>query len=350
MSSSLTYKCPGCGGYLEFKPDQQRFVCPYCGLAIDEQEMKELAEAKAQAAASGEDEAREQAAAHLRSYHCQACGAEIVTDDTTAATRCYYCHNPVVLGDRLDGAFLPDAVLPFQFDREQALAKFKDYLKRRRFVDHRFFSDDQLDCFNGVYYPYWLGDIEAESVFDGEGVRTNTTVNSRETVITKRYYRVHREGRLFFRSMIRKALNKVDRQLSDGIHPYQLEEMKPFSMSYLSGFLAEKRDIEQSVVRDDILAEAKGYAPELIRRGSKFDSLNGQTTFQPEEPRMRYVLLPAWVLTYKHGEKLYYYMMNGQNGRVCGKLPIDSGKLASWAAGAFAVVTGLMLAGGAMLW
>lgn len=41
-------------------------------------------------------------------YTCPSCGAQIVTDATTAATFCYYCHNPVVLGGRLEGKFLPD--------------------------------------------------------------------------------------------------------------------------------------------------------------------------------------------------------------------------------------------------
>ena len=47
-------------------------------------------------------------------YTCPSCGAEIVTDATTAATFCYYCHNPVILGGRLDGAYLPDKIIPFE--------------------------------------------------------------------------------------------------------------------------------------------------------------------------------------------------------------------------------------------
>ena len=43
-------------------------------------------------------------------YTCPSCGAEIVTDSTTAATFCYYCHNPVVLSGRVSGEFLPDLV------------------------------------------------------------------------------------------------------------------------------------------------------------------------------------------------------------------------------------------------
>ena len=36
-------------------------------------------------------------------YICPSCGAEVVTDATTAATFCYYCHNPVVLSGKLSG-------------------------------------------------------------------------------------------------------------------------------------------------------------------------------------------------------------------------------------------------------
>lgn len=39
--------------------------------------------------------------------------------------------------------------------------------------------------------------------------------------------------------MIRKALTKADGKLSDGIHPYQMEDVKPYESGYLSGFLAE---------------------------------------------------------------------------------------------------------------
>ena len=36
-------------------------------------------------------------------FFAACCGAEVVTDATTAATFCYYCHNPVVLSGKLSG-------------------------------------------------------------------------------------------------------------------------------------------------------------------------------------------------------------------------------------------------------
>lgn len=43
-------------------------------------------------------------------------------------------------------------------------------------------------------------------------------------------------------------------------------------------------------------------------------------------------------------------MMNAQTGTVCGKLPIRWGKLIGVAALAGAIVSGLLCAGGALLW
>ena len=39
----------------------------------------------------------------LNSYSCPTCGAELVCDETTAATTCPYCGNPTVLGGKLSG-------------------------------------------------------------------------------------------------------------------------------------------------------------------------------------------------------------------------------------------------------
>lgn len=352
MSSVVTFKCPSCGAYLEFEPGTQQFSCPYCLQSFTEQELHKLL--KERGASSEPDAAQPQveAGSHLRSYHCQTCGAEIVTSDTTAASRCYYCHSPVVLSDRLTGEFSPDGVLPFKISREEALKRFESFLGKKKFVDRRFFSRDQIEDFSGVYYPFWLGDVTAQANFDGEGTRVSVLSGPREVVTTTRYFRVQRSGQVQFRDMVRKALTTCDRQLSDGIHPYNTEEIKPFDMSYLSGFLAEKRDIAQEGVEKELTEEAKGYIPEMMKEGGKFDTLSGRTDITDMKTKMRYVLLPAWVLTYRSEKpgKVYYYLMNGQTGAVCGKLPIDWKKLGLTAGLIGAAIAGVLCAGGAMLW
>ena len=111
----ITYKCPNCGGDLTFDPASGKYKCEYC-LSSFTQEEAERANPKAAEALNGEDDAagaQEASDAQKESsteetkgeteqgeavvYTCPNCGAEIVTDATTAATYCFYCHNPVVL-------------------------------------------------------------------------------------------------------------------------------------------------------------------------------------------------------------------------------------------------------------
>ena len=150
MSNTQTIKCPSCGSYLVFDPESQRLTCPFCGAAFTQQQL----EARIDAQKAAND------TAHTREYHCSSCGAELVTDDTTAATFCYYCHNPVTLVDRVSEEFHPDGVIPFAISKENAMKRFQSFLAKKKFVRRDFFSAEALEKFSGVYYPYWVGDIE----------------------------------------------------------------------------------------------------------------------------------------------------------------------------------------------
>lgn len=351
MSQVVTFKCPHCGGYLEFDPAKQQYKCLYCGTMLTDQDLQGVGAESSTAQSSPDGSARPQQP--LKSYHCQMCGAEIVTDATTAATRCYYCHSPVVLTDRLADDLQPDGVIPFQLDKKGAEEAFRRYIGKKRFIDRGFFSKAQMEDFSGVYYPYWTTDIQGRGVYHGKGTRVSTIASSNYITTTTRVFSVDREGKLTFRHLIRKALNKADGQLSDGIHPYRLDSVADYNPGYLSGFLAEMRDVPRKDAESSMVSEANGYVDNLFERSRKdFATLSGSATFQADQVKTRYLLLPAWVLTYKHrGDgAAYYYMMNGQTGQVCGKLPISWGKLLGTAIAAGGAVFALLCAGGAFLW
>ena len=50
---------------------------------------------------------------------------------------------------------------------------------------------------------------------------------------------------------------------------------------------------------------------------------------QLRDEKWEYALLPVWTLTYHDQAKneMYYFTVNGQTGKVCGKLPVDKTKL-----------------------
>ena len=105
------------------------------------------------------------------------------------------------------------------------------------------------------------------------------------------------------------ALSKTNKILVEGVQPFDFSKKEPFASSYLSGFFAEKKDMERENLQDAVYQEVQNYA----RR--KIDG--------------NYALLPVWTITYndRNKNKIYYFSINGQNGRVIGDLPIDQKKL-----------------------
>lgn len=138
----------------------------------------------------------------------------------------------------------------------------------------------------------------------------------------------------------------------EGILPFDLGNAAHFHTGYLSGFQAEVKDMEKESFESEIRSEVNQYAKSLLSDTVTAHANFTLDSFQAEvrNGTWRYVLLPVWVLTYRSGRELYYFAMNGQTGKVCGKLPVDMKKLSLTCAGIFAVITALVtLIGGLIL-
>lgn len=336
----ISYKCPNCGGDLRFDPKTQKYKCEYCLSAFGEEELQPIDVMQ--------EEAKEKEGEAVV-YTCPSCGAEVVTDATTAATFCYYCHNPVVLQGRLSGDYLPDKVLPFKFDRKEAEKKFLEYVHKKKFIPAAFFSRQQIEKLSGVYFPYWVCEYKMDGKMDAKATRIRVyRVGDMEYTETK-FYDIERSGEMSFSGMSAGALAKEEHKLAENVQPYSLSEMQNFHMGYLSGFLAEKRDIEKNMLMESMHSDARRYAREALRDSIRgYNSVTSEnTSVQVKKENWQYCLLPVWLVTY-HGKngKLFYYAMNGQTGQVFGELPVDYKKIAVLFAVIFIPVFLLLLAGG----
>lgn len=391
----LTHKCPNCGGPLTFDPKDQKFHCEYCLNIYTEEEVSQYEQKQKEARMAGEESkeepsptedftftAQEQLAdmneaerkavdeaggfsdtadesadntAAIDLFLCPNCGAEIVTDATTAATYCYYCHNPVVLSGRLSGEFLPNKVLPFAVEKEEAINRFLTWTKKKWFVPKAFFNKDQIDKLTGVYFPYWATDAEVDGAMQANGTVIRIwRIGDIEYTETKQFA-VSRAGKLSFKELVKNALSKNTQQkMVEGVQPFPLDKAIDFKSQYLAGFQAEKRDIEYEAIKSQIQSELKDYSEKLLK-----DTANGYTTLTGVRTSAsitnevnNYVLLPVWLVTYRSNDsskKVYYYAMNGQTGKVSGVLPISQKKLGLTALGIFAGLAILFLIGGYLI-
>ena len=325
--AGITYKCPSCGAYLAFDPESQQWKCPFCDSVFAQSDLGEVDE---QSAETRPETAHADGTGAQVVYHCPSCGSEVITDETTVSTHCYYCHSPVVMQGKLTDDMRPEKVLPFTISKEKAVAAFMDWVKTKKYVPKAFFSKSQVENMMGVYYPHFVSRCEIDGAVDGTG-RNVSMMDTPDYVITKTdHYHVRRKADMAFANIMRPALTKANRKLSDGIHPFPLEKAQPFSDAYLTGFLAERRDIDAASIQPDIEKEVGGYVEPLLNETIHYNSFDVQPSMRVKKLESEYVLLPTWVLTYPNKQNKndpYYYAMNGCTGEVCGKLPFDKKKL-----------------------
>ena len=335
MDTTVTYACPNCGAGLTFIPDKQKFCCEFCLSEFSESELDSVG-----AQERAEEEARKNAefCESMREYHCPNCGADITTDESTVADYCYYCHNPVVLTGKLSGQMMPHKVIPFKFGKDEAKKRFLSWAKKKKFCPNDFFSEKNADKIQGVYYPFWVTDADADGRLDTMAHRTRVWFGGNLKYIETSDFKVRREAEIHFEDIVTSALSEADKTMLEGILPYPSDSLIDFSMPYLLGFVAKKRDIERESITEEIRNRMIGYTNTLLR-GSVvgYNSVDtGKTELNVKQSHWDYTLMPIWILTYKKGGKTYTFAMNGHTEKIYGELPIS--KLKLWLLGIGAAV------------
>ena len=347
---AVAYQCPCCGAGLGFDPEKGKFACEFCLSEFDESELAEsgAAEAAEKQAADGEAYCEQ-----MNLFTCPNCGAEVVADDDTVADYCYYCHNPVVHAGRLSGQIRPHKIVPFRITQAEAEEMFLKWCRSKWFLPKAFKSRAHAAQIRGVYYPFWVTDADAVGSAQFEATKTRSWHMGDYQYTETRVYEVERAGNIHFEDIVTCALSDADKQMLEGVLPYPSDELADFSMPYLSGFFAKKRDIERGTLSEEVRGRMNDYSAELLRgrirepyatvtpRGIRVDI---------KQSHWEYALLPVWILTYTHKNgQIYTFAINGSTGKIYGELPVSFPKLAILAGAVAVPATALLsLMGGAL--
>jgi DNA-directed RNA polymerase subunit RPC12/RpoP len=343
----VSYKCPNCDGPLVFRPEKNNFHCDFCGSDFFRQEAEDAnknakdaektehvevfsdvveSEFKDISHDEAEDEQFEKEAA---TYSCPSCGAEIITAESTAATTCYYCHNPVILSGKLSREFRPDRLIPFTFPKEEAERRFREFCGKKKFLPKEFLAPGTFSEITGVYYPYFIVDAKVNGSASGKSKSVRTWVSGKYQYTETTVYQHDRSGFLDIDGIAVSAYKDGDRNLLKYVCPFDESQSVDFSMAYLSGFQAEKRQFEKDELKNDIMNQVRNISEAEFRSTmAGHGSISSMDlTINEYKDQWEYFLFPLWVLTCKYKGKLYRYALNGQTGKVYGELPIHVPKL-----------------------
>ncbi len=343
---TLQYKCPNCGAELQYKADRQKFGCDYCLSEYTEEEIKTVcSEQENTDLSQNVDEAAEAEFTGGNLYVCNTCGAEIMSDQNTAATFCVYCHSPVILKGRLSGEYKPNCVLPFEIGKDKALEIFKEKMGKKKFIPSDFMASQTLEKMTGLYVPFWLAGCNVNASMSATGKHIKSWTSGNYRYCETREYAVERDARITFDGVPADGASKIEDSLMDAIEPFDYSKMKPFSMSYLSGFLADRYDVDKGAVfpriREKVDKATRDILQSTIEGYSEVDVTGFRNNIM--STKWSYSLLPLWFMTYNYYGKTYEYAINGQTGNMAGIPPLSNKKL--FALGAAIVLIGTVLAG-----
>lgn len=341
----LQYKCPDCGADMAFDSTSGKLACASCGRKDDIDTFPKEFTREKEEAGSQEYESSSSEESHtfkegdVQEYHCNNCGAVIITDPDTTATTCGFCGAAVVLSDRLSGVLAPVKVIPFSISKEQAQSAFKSWCKKGLLTPKGFMNADRIKSITGIYVPFWLYDIEG--IGDADATCTKVrTYSSGDYIITETsFFHVYRNVDLSFLKIPADASAKMNDELMDKLEPYHYDNLKDFNMPYLAGYIAEKYNYTDKDLFSRIKERAGEFVDSYIRA-----TIKGYTTttynhkqIDINQRKAYYTLLPVWMVCYDYKQSEHIFAMNGQTGKIVGTPPLSIKKIMCW----FAAISGV---------
>lgn len=353
------YKCPNCGGGVNFDSSTQNMKCPYCdsefemdGLKHYDEELKNDKGSNMTWDVEPGGEWQSGETDGMRVYTCKSCGGEIVGDENTGATSCPYCDNPVVMTGQFSGALRPDYVIPFKLDKKAAMEALKRHVEGKKLLPKIFKNENRIHEIKGVYVPFWLFDSEADVHIRYKASKTRFWSDSEYDYTETTFYSVIRDGNIAFNHVPVDGSSQMADDLMQSIEPYDFKDAVDFQTAYLAGYLADKYDVDA--------AQSISAANERIKKSTEqffASTVNGYSSVVPESSNInlkngtaKYVLYPVWMLTTSWNGQNYTFAMNGQTGKFVGDLPVDKKAARKWTIGLTAVCSAVTYAGAWLLW
>ena len=285
-------------------------------------------------------------ASNLITLKCTACGAEVVIDtQQSMQARCHWCRNTLSVNSRIENGAVPDMILPFATQKQEAQELLKSYINHHRFFAHpRFLRDFSADNIMGVYFPYMVVDANTHVRFEGSGeieIRSYTVGqgDDEETVYDADLYNIGREFDLGIDDLTIESSSKRMTQTAsetnniiNAILPFDTENCVDFNANYMKGVSSEKRDVDINDMRQAVGAQIADIA--RFRANQLASQYDRGICWSTED--IKYIglkwkaaYLPVWLYSYfqPNNRMLHYVAVNARTNETVGSIPINKLRL-----------------------
>jgi DNA-directed RNA polymerase subunit RPC12/RpoP len=366
-------RCPKCGSSdVRLKVGTDILVCQYCRHEWHGDRVEEayglgegLDQLRGTIIASGARDI-DAGSESLMSFKCTGCGAEVtINTESSMTARCHWCRHVFGVNEQVSNGAVPDAVLPFRISKQDAVARIRQFVDKRRLFALKAFKD-QFTPENvvGVYMPYMIVDANVSGAVAGKGeIQTREytvgTGDKKKTYYDADVYQVERavdftvddlplessseRGNLDIRVNTNNIINTI--------LPFDTKNALKWNASYLLGFSSEKRNLDVEKMRprleDQLMSITRSEVHGSVRRfnrGVRWE----QEKLEVHGTRWVSMYLPVWLYSYhqpgRNGGMLHYIAVNGRTGETMGSVPVQQWKLLLAALTTGTIVEALVIA------
>lgn len=277
------------------------------------------------------DDVAEQA---MKVFRCKGCGAAMAWSAEKKAVACAFCGEATALEQIEDPVEQTEAWLPFAVDQGHAHNALKAWLKNLGwFRPSDLATASTVAEIKAIWWPAWIFDARARVTWAadsnaGSG-RSAWAPHSGDTEIA------------FERILIGASRGLEDKEMTALASAYDLGPSTS-NPTRDDSVLEETFDVQRTAARERVARACEAIAAERVKNGhipgTSFRKI--KVSLVLSELLTRRVALPAWILAYRYGGKLYRVVIHGQDAKtVTGSAPRSVWKILGAIAAALAVIT-----------
>jgi hypothetical protein len=246
--------------------------------------------------------------------------------------RCDFCGSTALVPyGEIKEAFSPESLLPMKVSENQVRDSIHRWYSTRWFAPNKLKHAALTDIVKGLYIPYWTFDAQVHADWTAESgyyyYVTETYQDSDGQTKSRQVQKIRWEpssGMLdhFFDDELVPASRGVQPEMLRRVEPFPTKELKPYSPSFLSGWVVERYQI-------DLVSAAKAAREEMDEEmeqmcaarvpGDTHRNLQVETDYSGQT--FKHILVPIWLLTYNYGTRNFQLVINGYTGAIAGKYP-----------------------------
>lgn len=281
----------------------------------------------------------------VTSLQCQQCGAGLQLRRLDKTVTCPWCQSSnVVQRPPRQGIPPPSFVVGFARPEDEVRRLVARWGHHAPWYAPGGFKHPQVELLKPVYLPAYLFTGEAEVRWTARAGYTYTKQEKNKSVTATEWHDVAGRARLRLPDLLVSASHQVKNPELEQIEPFDLGRLAAYSDAAVAGWPAEEAARTPGAVTEEYEREATVYLQRRVAQlvpGEKKGE--PRVAWTPAGQSADLVLVPVWTMLVRYSptRPRVRVLVNGQTGKVWGKVPISAPKVTAAVLAVLAFLAGL---------